>query len=352
MTVIQQSSEVTDGQKQLRIVGEPAKVDYAEQLVNDMLTDKEPDAQNRFKVRQPNEYAPGMHTMELPVSPQYIGLVIGKGGENIKRIAAETGAKLQVDTTKSDHSGNKICQISSLNMASVNMAADMVKKILENAANGRPAGGNQYGHQDEVRIQVPPNKTGLVIGKGGETVKGLKQQAGCNIELDKNSKGVFVIRGAPERIHYAQQLISEKIQSPVTVISGSEGGQGAGQADAYSEQYWQSAAAQNPYAFAQDPSKALSDPNGTFFIHLFILSGMVVRAEVSCCQTISVSELSNINFCCSSLCCVGLQVFCDPFSTHWNRSIFFEASNRSISLDFIQFFWRKIFYNFSFIFHN
>jgi far upstream element-binding protein len=267
MTVIQQSSEVTDGQKQLRIVGEPSKVDYAEQLVNDMLNDKEPDGANRFKVRQPSEYGPGMHTMELPVSPQYIGLVIGKGGESIKRIAQETGAKLQVDTTKSDHSGNKICQISSMNMASVNMAADMVKQILENAANGRPSGGgggNQYGQQDEVRIQVPPNKTGLVIGKGGETVKGLKQQAGCNIELDKNSKGVFVIRGAPDRIAYAQQLISEKIQSPITVLSSSGGGSGANQADAYSDQYWQSAAAQNPYAFAQDPTKNLSDPNGTF----------------------------------------------------------------------------------------
>jgi KH domain RNA binding protein, putative (fragment) len=60
-------------------------------------------------------------------------------------------------------------------------------------------------------MTVPANRTGIVIGKGGETIRAIKQQSGCDIELEKNSKGVFIIRGPSERIPYAQQLINEKV---------------------------------------------------------------------------------------------------------------------------------------------
>lgn len=60
-------------------------------------------------------------------------------------------------------------------------------------------------------MNVPPNKTGIVIGKGGETIRSIKQQSGCDIELDKNSKGVFILRGPSDRIQYAQQLINDRV---------------------------------------------------------------------------------------------------------------------------------------------
>jgi rRNA processing protein Krr1/Pno1 len=71
---------------------------------------------------------------------------------------------------------------------------------------------------DEIRMPVPANRTGAVIGRGGETIRQLKQQSGCEIELDKNAKigpgddKVFIIRGPSDRIQYAQQLINDKVQ--------------------------------------------------------------------------------------------------------------------------------------------
>lgn len=138
MSVIQSTSEVTDKQKQLRIIGEPSKVDYARQLINDLLTEKELEVmklRNKGKEAITNEYGsmrPGI--VEIPVPPQYIGLVIGKGGENIKRIQQDTGTKVQFDTTKSDANGNKICTISGQQDA-VNRASDMVREIIDNALN-------------------------------------------------------------------------------------------------------------------------------------------------------------------------------------------------------------------------
>ncbi|RWS30006.1 far upstream element-binding protein 1-like isoform X1 [Leptotrombidium deliense] len=255
MTVIQQTAEVTEGQKQLRIVGEPSKVDYAKELVNDLLTEKELEfmrLKGKAKDGFTNDYGssrPG--TVEVPVPPQYIGLVIGKGGESIKRIQQETGTKVQFDTTKTDAKGNKICTIQGQSDA-VDRAADMVREIIDNAAHGRK---NKDG--DEVKMTVPANRTGAVIGKGGETIRAIKQQCGCDIELEKNSKGVFIIRGPPDRISYAQQLINEKVHgtssSPTDDSSSSFSEQ-----QNYWSQYWQSEGSQasNDESANQDTNTA------------------------------------------------------------------------------------------------
>lgn len=135
MTVFQETNEATTHEKQLRIIGDPEKVDFAKQLVNDLLTEKEIET---IKMKtgnnsMTNDYGtmkPG--TVQIPVSPQYIGLVIGKGGETIRKIQQETGAKVQFDTTKSDANGNKIC-ICSGQPDCVQRAVDMVKEIIEMA---------------------------------------------------------------------------------------------------------------------------------------------------------------------------------------------------------------------------
>lgn len=69
-----------------------------------------------------------------------------------------------------------------------------------------------------TRMPVPAYKCGAVIGRGGETIRQIKQQAGCDIELDKEErKGdnpnekYFIIRGPPEKIAFAQQLILDRI---------------------------------------------------------------------------------------------------------------------------------------------
>jgi far upstream element-binding protein len=134
MTVFQDTNEVSNSEKQLRIIGEVDKVDFARQLVTDLLTEKEIETiRNKAGPKtMTNDYGTmrGGNTVEVPVSPQYIGLVIGKGGENIRRIQQESNAKVQFDTTKSDLNGNKLCIVSGTPDA-VNRAVDMVKEIID-----------------------------------------------------------------------------------------------------------------------------------------------------------------------------------------------------------------------------
>lgn len=53
---------------------------------------------------------------------------------------------------------------------------------------------------------------------GGETIKGISQQSGARIELQRNPPPnadpnikMFTVRGTPQQIDYARQLVEEKI---------------------------------------------------------------------------------------------------------------------------------------------
>ena len=63
---------------------------------------------------------------------------------------------------------------------------------------------------------VPSSKVGLVIGKGGETIKSINQASGAHTEIDKSAppdavEKNFIIRGPPECVDRAKQMVMEKI---------------------------------------------------------------------------------------------------------------------------------------------
>ena len=45
----------------------------------------------------------------------------------------------------------------------------------------------EYGAQHTDYVLVPSNKCGLIIGKGGETIKQINQSTGAHCEIDKNA---------------------------------------------------------------------------------------------------------------------------------------------------------------------
>lgn len=155
--------------------------------------------------------------IEIIIPHAVIGLVIGKGGENIKRIQNETGATVRVDPNTVDEKGNKVCTITGTKQA-VEDAHSQVSNVIENAAtNKRPR--MQVEGTDSYRMKIPASRTGAIIGKGGDTIKSIKQQSGCDIELDKGSKdcgpeeSVFIIRGTQDKIMKARSMIEARLAS-------------------------------------------------------------------------------------------------------------------------------------------
>lgn len=101
-------------EKPLRISGDPQKVDQAKQLVFDLILDKEVYNNNSRPGFNGATGGPpvGGEQAEVFVPKTAVGVVIGKGGEMIKKIQGETGCKLQFIQGKGDGPGDRRCIIS------------------------------------------------------------------------------------------------------------------------------------------------------------------------------------------------------------------------------------------------
>ncbi|XP_060629755.1 far upstream element-binding protein 1 isoform X5 [Anolis sagrei] len=217
--------------------GETIKqLQQAKEMVLDLIRD-----QGGFREVR-NEYGSrigGNEGLDVPIPRFAVGIVIGRNGEMIKKIQNDAGVRIQFkpdDGTTPD----RIAQITGP-PDRCQHAAEIITDLLRSVQAGNPGGpgpggrgrgrgqGNWNmgppGGLQEFNFIVPTGKTGLIIGKGGETIKSISQQSGARIELQRNpppnadpNMKLFTIRGTPQQIDYARQLIEEKIGGPVNPL--------------------------------------------------------------------------------------------------------------------------------------
>uniref|UniRef100_A0A671VEN8 Far upstream element (FUSE) binding protein 1 n=1 Tax=Sparus aurata TaxID=8175 RepID=A0A671VEN8_SPAAU len=238
MVMIQDGPQNTGADKPLRISGEPFKVQQAKEMVMELIRDQ------GFR-EQRGEYGSrvgggggGGDSLDV------IGIVIGRNGEMIKKIQNDTGVRIQFKPDDGS-TPDRIAQIMGP-PDQAQHAAEIISDLLRSVQAGGPPGhggggrgrgrgqGNWNmgppGGLQEFTFTVPTMKTGLIIGKGGETIKGISQQSGARIELQRNPPPnadpnikMFTVRGSPQQIDYARQLVEEKIGGPVTPMGGPHG---------------------------------------------------------------------------------------------------------------------------------
>ncbi|XP_052042674.1 far upstream element-binding protein 2-like [Apodemus sylvaticus] len=241
MILIQDDSRNTNVDKPLQIIGDPYKVQQACEMVMDILREGD---QGEFG--DLNEYRPLVgRGIYLPVPRHSVGVVIGRNGEMIKKIQNDAGVHIQFK--RDDGTGpQKIAHIMGPPDRCEHAAQIINDLLLSRGGPPRPPGapstppggrgraqGNWGPPAGEMTFFIPTHKCGLVIGRGGEVVKAISQQTGAFVEIsqqlppnrDPNFK-LFVIRGSPQQIVHAQQLIEEKIQSPLCPVGPGPGGPG------------------------------------------------------------------------------------------------------------------------------
>lgn len=186
--------------------------------------------------------------IDVPVPRHSVGVVIGRSGEMIKKIQNDAGVRIQFK--QDDGTGpEKIAHIMGP-PDRCEHAARIINDLLQSlrsgppgppGAPGMPPGGRGRGRGQgnwgppggEMTFSIPTHKCGLVIGRGGENVKAINQQTGAFVEIsrqlppngDPNFK-LFVIRGSPQQIDHAKQLIEEKIEGPLCPVGPGPGGPG------------------------------------------------------------------------------------------------------------------------------
>uniref|UniRef100_A0A673WL48 KH-type splicing regulatory protein n=1 Tax=Salmo trutta TaxID=8032 RepID=A0A673WL48_SALTR len=260
MILIQDGSQPPNMDKPLRIIGDPYKVQQAKELVNEILRERDHAGfgdRNNFG-NQMGGGGGGGGGMDVPVPRHSVGVVIGRSGEMIKKIQADAGVRIQFKPGEDDGAGpDKIAHIMGP-PDRCEHAASIINELLQSirvredggqggppgppGTGGMPQGGHGRGRGQgnwggppggEVTFSIPAHKCGLVIGRGGENVKAINQQTGAFVEIsrqpppngDPNFK-LFIIRGSPQQIDHAKQLIEDKIEAPLCPLGGGPGGPG------------------------------------------------------------------------------------------------------------------------------
>jgi len=146
----------------------------------------------------------------IPVPNDCVGLVIGKGGDTIKQLQQQSGAtKVQVAMESEPGSNYR-----NLFVEGEGRAYERVKQMVENIINQQ----QKLKRAMKFEMLIPNNMIGLIIGKGGETIKGINQRSGATVfipkecEPGKNERKV-TISGDPEQVNLAQQEIMQIMQT-------------------------------------------------------------------------------------------------------------------------------------------
>ncbi|GAA0139286.1 RNA metabolism protein [Lithospermum erythrorhizon] len=164
-------------------------------------------------------------TRKMEVPNNRVGVLIGKAGETIRYLQYNSGAKIQItrDAEADRHSTSRSVELIGT-LECIAKAEKLIKDVIAEAdAGGSPSlvargfSTVQAVTGDQIEIQVPNEKVGLIIGKGGETIKNLQTTSGARIQLipqhppegDQSEERTVRVTGDRKQIEIAREMIKE-----------------------------------------------------------------------------------------------------------------------------------------------
>ncbi|KAJ8414589.1 hypothetical protein AAFF_G00037910 [Aldrovandia affinis] len=171
----------------------------------------------------------GEYFLKVLIPSYAAGSIIGKGGQTIVQLQKETGATIKLSKSKDFYPGTteRVCLIQgtveALNGVH-NFIAEKVREMPQSAQKSEPVSILQPqttvnpDRIKQAKLIVPNSTAGLIIGKGGATVKAVMEQSGAWVQLSQKPEGinlqerVVTISGEPEQNRKAVEIIVQKIQ--------------------------------------------------------------------------------------------------------------------------------------------
>jgi far upstream element-binding protein len=180
----------------------------------------------------------------ITIDSNLVGLIIGRQGENLRRVEAQTSTRVQFITGPEATGPKRECKITGTYKAREDAKAEIARIIEENGnpargnvppermAGGRAASGNAPMKDGEsaTQIMVPNRTVGLIIGRGGETIRDLQERSGCHVNIVSEDKSVNGLRpvnliGNAQATAMAKDLIMEIVDSDTKTQAAQGGGQ-------------------------------------------------------------------------------------------------------------------------------
>ncbi|KMT17988.1 hypothetical protein BVRB_2g033340 [Beta vulgaris subsp. vulgaris] len=189
-----------------------------------VLPDQKPPASN-IQVGSTGHSYSGSKKIDIPNGR--VGVIIGKAGDTIKNLQIQSGARIQV-TRDADHDPNFPTRAVELmgNQDQIAKAEQLINEVLAEAEAGGPGSVSRRmpgASGESISLKVPSNKVGLVIGKGGETIKNIQSTSGARVQViplhlppgDATMERTVQIDGTTEQIEIAKQMVNEVIENRV-----------------------------------------------------------------------------------------------------------------------------------------
>eukprot|EP00899_Mesostigma_viride_P021791 jgi/Mesvir1/29613/Mv21465-RA.1 len=181
--------------------------------------------------------SPAGDSKTIQVQNSKVGLVIGKGGETIKYLQLQSGARIQVQRDADAEPGAQFRKVELIGTPDqINRAEKLISEVVYEQVTAVGANAGQrmpLPGVNTVTMKVPNNKVGLIIGKGGETIKMLQSTSGARIQVQSDRE---TPPGALERTvtligGKAQTAAAEKLIHEV-MAEGHKTGMGGGMGQA------------------------------------------------------------------------------------------------------------------------
>ncbi|XP_069841647.1 RNA-binding protein Nova-2-like [Dendropsophus ebraccatus] len=160
--------------------------------------------------------------------PSYAaGSIIGKGGQTIVQLQRETGATIKLSKSKDFYPGTteRVCLVQGTAealQAVHNFIAEKVREVPQGATKTDlgvliPAQNNVSAERaKQAKLIVPNTTAGLIIGKGGSTVRSIMEESGAWVQLSQKPAGpnlqerVVTVSGEPNQVQRAIRSIIHK----------------------------------------------------------------------------------------------------------------------------------------------
>ncbi|KAI8909767.1 hypothetical protein EDD86DRAFT_206239 [Gorgonomyces haynaldii] len=203
----QPGNPAEDREGYVTIVGTDPDISHTKIRLHMMMHNKEPPV---------TMYAPrddeGNITVYMYVNASSVGMVIGKSGDKIKEIQEKTKAKVSVDASDADPNSMTRSVIFQGQEKNVMWAMRQVEELVD---DGAPDMTEMAGKIITEVVKVANDKVGLVIGKGGDTIKQIQKE--CNVKLvveqhpDSSGERPVTITGTFEDVQNAKEAVLERV---------------------------------------------------------------------------------------------------------------------------------------------
>lgn len=160
-------------------------------------------------------------SLKMLLSNSSAGSIIGKGGEVINNLQAQSGVRIKLSQNREFFPGtnDRVLMLTGETGGILIAQSLILAKLQEESMNQMSAGGEmqQEGNAYLVNLKllVPNAAAGLIIGKGGEMIRTIMEESGCRIQISTNNE----FPGVSERIVHCTGSLESAMKASAMVVS-------------------------------------------------------------------------------------------------------------------------------------